>query len=60
MSSDIPNLLQLRELAKKLGVSPYTVRAWVKKGRLRPVRLFRRLLFDPNEVSRFLSDATRN
>jgi hypothetical protein len=37
--------------------SPHTVRAWVRYGRLRPVRLCRRLLFHPAEVARFLAEA---
>lgn len=52
--SDIPQLVTLLALAKALCVSPHTVRSWVKKGRLRPLRICRRLLFDPAEVARFL------
>ena len=50
-------LLTLLELADLLRVSPHTIRAWVRKGRLRPLRLCRRLLFDPQEISRFLEEA---
>jgi excisionase family DNA binding protein len=50
-------LLTLIEVSDLLRVSPHTIRAWVRKGRLRPVRICRRLLFDPAEVSRFLADA---
>jgi excisionase family DNA binding protein len=53
----LPNLLSLVEVATTLHVSPHTIRAWVRKGRLRPVRICRRLLFDPNEVARFVSEA---
>lgn len=53
----IPQLLTLVELAEKLRVSPHTVRSWVRKGKLRPVRLCRRLLFRPDEVTRFLAEA---
>ena len=45
-------LLTLIEVSDLLRVSPHTIRAWVRKGRLRPVRICRRLLFDPAEVSR--------
>jgi hypothetical protein len=34
------------------------VRNWVKKGKLRPVRLCRRLLFDPREVQRLVEAAS--
>jgi excisionase family DNA binding protein len=53
----IPRLLSLSEVADLLRVSPHTVRAWVRRGRLQPVRICRRLLFYPDEVSRFVSVA---
>jgi excisionase family DNA binding protein len=54
---DVPQLLTLLAVAKTLCVSPHTVPAWVRQGKLRPVRICRRLLFDPAEVSRFLREA---
>jgi len=57
MSETVPQLLTLAELARALCVSPHTVRAWVRQGKLSPVRLCRRLLFHPNEVARFLAEA---
>jgi excisionase family DNA binding protein len=57
MAEQIPQLLTLLELAERLRVSPHTVRSWVRKGKLRPVRLCRRLLFQPDEVARFLAEA---
>ena len=57
MQFQIPNLLTLTAVAKTLAVSTHTVRSWVRKGKLRPVRLCRRLLFHPDEVSRFLEEA---
>jgi excisionase family DNA binding protein len=57
MVDSIPQLLTLMELAERLRVSPHTVRSWVRKGKLRPVRLCRRLLFRPDEVARFLAEA---
>jgi len=59
MSQSVPQLLTLLAVAKALCVSPHTVRAWVRKGRLRPVRICRRLLFHPDELTRFLADAGR-
>jgi len=53
----IPRLLSLSEVADLLRVSPHTVRAWVRKGRLQPVRICRRLLFSPDVVSSFVSVA---
>jgi len=57
MSNGVPQLLTLVAVAKALCVSPHTVRGWVKDGRLRPMRLCRRLLFHPDEVARFLDEA---
>jgi excisionase family DNA binding protein len=51
------SLLTLAAVAGVLAVSPHTVRMWVRKGRLRPVRLCRRLLFDPADVKRLLDSA---
>jgi len=57
MHAQIPNLLTLTAVAKALAVSPHTVRSWVRKGKLRPLRVCRKLLFHPDEVSRFLDEA---
>ena len=50
-------LLTLMEVADMLRLSPHTIRAWVRKGRLQPIRLCRRLLFHPDELARFLAEA---
>jgi len=55
--SEVPQLLTLLAVAQALCVSPHTVRSWVRKQKLKPVRICRRLLFDPAEVSRFLTEA---
>jgi len=57
MAEPIPQLLTLLELAERLRVSPHTIRSMVRKGRLQPVRICRRLLFRPDEVTRFLAEA---
>lgn len=48
-------LLTLLEVADLLRVSPHTIRAWVRKDRLRSVRICRRLLFAPNAVAQFVA-----
>jgi len=53
--SEIAQLLTLLAVAKALCVSPHTVRSWVRDGKLRPVHICRRLLFHPDEVTRFLA-----
>jgi excisionase family DNA binding protein len=57
MPDGVPQLLTLLAVAKALCVSPHTVRSWVRKGRLRPIRLCRRLLFHPDDITRFLAEA---
>ncbi len=48
-------LLSLREVAAHLRVSERTVRRQVRAKRLHCVRIGRRLLFDPADVSRFVA-----
>lgn len=57
MPENVPQLLTLLAVAKALCVSQHTVRSWVRQEKLRPVRICRRLLFDPAEVARFVSEA---
>jgi hypothetical protein len=56
MQGSVPQLLDVRDVARALCVSPYTVRRWSsgKSPRLCPIRLGRRILFHPEEVSRFV------
>jgi hypothetical protein len=57
LPQDIPQLLTLDALAKLLCISPHTLRARVRDGRLCPTRICRRLLFHPDDVERFLAQA---
>lgn len=59
MTGTIPKLLALHEVADSFRVSPHTVRKWVREGKLRPVRICRRLLFHPDELSRFLAEGSK-
>jgi hypothetical protein len=56
MHTNVPQLLDVRDVAHALRVSPYTVRHWSsgRNPKLRPVRLGRRLLFHPDEVACFV------
>jgi excisionase family DNA binding protein len=58
VSGSIPSLLTLLEVADRLRLSPHTIRSFVKKGRLSPVRLCRRLLFRAADVERFIAQYT--
>jgi excisionase family DNA binding protein len=57
MAESVPQLLTLVALAKLLSVSTHTIRSWVRQGKLKPVRICRRLLFHPDEIARFLAEA---
>ena len=57
MSEAVLCLLDLMAVAKLCSVSPHTVRKWVRQGKLRPLRICRRLLFHPDECARFLTDS---
>jgi excisionase family DNA binding protein len=57
MADSVPQLLTLDSVARALSVSPHTVRSFVRKGRLQPIRICRRLLFSREELSRFLAEA---
>jgi excisionase family DNA binding protein len=59
MNNTLPRLMALVEVAECCRVSPHTVRKWVREGKLRPVRLCRRLLFRPDDVARLVSEASK-
>lgn len=54
---ELPKLYTLPEVAAALGLSPHTIRAFVRQGKLSPFRICRRLLFDPDELTKLLRDA---
>lgn len=54
MMAEIPLLLTLAETASALRLSPHTIRAFVKRGKLTPVRICRRLLFARADVERLV------
>lgn len=48
----------IKEAAASLGISPWTVRHFIRDGRLRAVRIGRRVLIEPSELERLI-DAGR-
>jgi len=46
--------LSVKEAAPILGVSVFTVRAWIRQRRLPFHRLGRRIVLDPSDLERFL------
>jgi len=48
-------LYDVNAAARQLAVSPWTVRAWIKKGKLHPIRIGRLVRLDDEELSRFVA-----
>jgi excisionase family DNA binding protein len=48
-------LRNLKSAAAVLGISPWTVRSFISKGQLTPVRIGRRVLLEESELERFIS-----
>ncbi len=51
-----PQLYDVQVAAKILSISPWTVRAAIRSGRLRPVRIGRRVLLEESELERFVAE----
>ena len=49
-------LKSVEEAAVLLGISPWTVRAYIREGKLRPVRLGRRVLVSEEELERLIAE----
>ena len=49
-------LKNVNEAAGLLGISPWTVRAYIRDGKLRPVRIGRRVLLEETELERLVTD----
>ncbi len=53
-NDEASKLLDVNAAAKRLGVSPFTVRAWLRQRRLEHVKLGRRVLVPEKAISRFI------
>jgi excisionase family DNA binding protein len=51
-------LNSVNEAARKLNVSPHTIKAWLKEGRLQRTRLGRRVMVRESELARFADAGT--
>lgn len=52
---DGARLWTLQETAEALRLSPHTIRSFVRKGKLRPVKICRRLLFRAIDVEQLIA-----
>jgi excisionase family DNA binding protein len=48
-------LYDINAVARLLSISPWTVRSYVARGALRPIRIGRRVLFEEAELDRFVA-----
>ena len=53
-------LWNVEQAAAALAISPWTIRAYIRQGRLMPVRIGRRILFEPDECQRFLKTCKKS
>jgi excisionase family DNA binding protein len=49
-------LRSIQQAAELLNLSPWTIRAYIREGRLRPVRLGRRVLLTESELERLIAE----
>ncbi len=52
-------LLTVEKAAELLGISPWTVRAYLRDAKLMAVHIGRRVLIEPSELRRFVEDAKK-
>jgi excisionase family DNA binding protein len=50
-------LYDVKDAAQMLAISPWTVRAYIRQGRLCPIRIGRLLRLDQEELERFIVSA---
>ena len=51
------HLRSIEESAEILGISPWTLRKYIKELKLQPVRIGRRVLLEEAELQRFISES---
>jgi len=50
------SLKSIEQAAEVLALSPWTVRAYVRQGKIRPVRIGRRVLLEESELRRIVEN----
>ena len=52
-------VLDIKEAAHALSISPWTVRLYIRNGKLKPVRAGRRVLIEPAELQRLVEQGRK-
>lgn len=52
---DLQKNLSVVEAAVRIGVSPFTMRTWLRQRRIPFIRAGRRILLSPEDIERFLA-----
>jgi excisionase family DNA binding protein len=53
-------LLDVQAAAELLSVSPWTIRAYIRNGKINAVRIGRRVLLENEELQRLINDGRNN
>ena len=56
---DMRALKSVHQAAELLGISPWTVRSYIRDGKLKPVRLGRRVLLAEDELERLVAEGQK-
>jgi excisionase family DNA binding protein len=49
----------VKEAAAALGLSPWTIRQYIREGKIRGIRIGRRVLIEPSELQRLVEQGRR-
>jgi excisionase family DNA binding protein len=52
-------VIGLKDAALAVGLSPWTLRGWIRHGKLRCVRLGRRVLIEPGELQKLVEQGRK-
>jgi len=48
-------VISVKDAAQSLGLSPYTLRNWIKQGKIPSVRLGKRVMIEPSTIQQLLA-----
>ena len=54
-NTELPRTIAIEDVAARLGVSPWTIRTWIRKGMLSYHKIGRRVLLNENELRQLLA-----